>query len=106
MKFTSQLFGSANESLKDEARVLLRWFGNDAAQIVFISVSFISHDIYHSQDSRGTRRPSLIPPYLFRPLHKHLHTSCGVNAESSPLHMASGLTQSRNLWFQAQIANH
>ena len=41
----------------------------------------------------------LSPLYHFHPLHRHLHISKVMAAESSPLRIAGSWTQSRNLWF-------
>ena len=42
---------------------------------------------------------SLTPHYHFHPLHRHLDIRWAINAESSPLHIASSRTQTGSLWF-------
>ena len=42
---------------------------------------------------------SLTPHYHFHPLQRHLDISLVITAESSPLHIASSWTRTRNLWF-------
>ena len=42
---------------------------------------------------------SLTPHYYFHPLHRHLDISRVITAESSPVHIASSRTRTRNLWF-------
>ena len=54
-------------------------------------------NIYYSQDSRGRGRVS--PFYHFQPLHRYLDISRVITAESSPLHIASSRTRTKNLWF-------
>ena len=41
----------------------------------------------------------LTPHYNFHPLHKHLDISQAITAESSPLHICSSRTRTRNLLF-------
>ena len=60
---------------------------------------FLLHDIYNYQDNRGRWRLSLIPLCHIHPLHKHLHISRMITAESSHLRLASGRTLTRNPWF-------
>ena len=42
---------------------------------------------------------SLTSRYRFHPLYRHLDISWAITAESSPLHIASSRTRTRNLWF-------
>ena len=42
---------------------------------------------------------SLTPHYHFYPLHRHLEISRAITAESSPLHIGSSRTRTKNLWF-------
>ena len=46
--------------------------------------------------------------YHFHPLHRHLNISWAITAKSLPLHIASGQTRTRNLWFlsASQIETH
>ena len=44
---------------------------------------------------------SLTPHYHFYTLYRHLHISQAITAESSPLHIASRWTRSRNLWLSS-----
>ena len=59
----------------------------------FFCLGFLSQDIHNSQESRANERPFLISLYHFYPLKKHLHISREISAESSSLHLASGLTR-------------
>ena len=66
----------------------------------FISLIFMIHKT--PREGRG---------YLFKSshqLHRHLHINKGITAGSSPLHIASSQTSTKNLWvrFQVQVANH
>ena len=42
---------------------------------------------------------SLTPYYQFHLLHRHLHISWAITAESSPLHIVSSRNRTGNLWF-------
>ena len=61
----------------------------------FLYLGFLSNDIHYSQDSR--RRSFLIPLYHFYPIYEH--TNLAITAESSPLHRASGRTQTGTFGF-------
>ena len=54
--------------------------------------------IHYSQDSKegGWVYFEL---YHFHPFHRHLDISRAITKESSPLHIASNRTQTKNLWF-------
>ena len=65
----------------------------------FFYLGFLSHDIHIFQGSKGRGRPILIPLYNFHLLHKHLCISWAITAESSPMHMNSGQSQTENRWF-------
>ena len=47
-------------------------------------MSFLSHEIHYSQDSRGRRRSFF---------HEHWHISRTITADRSPLYIASGFTE-------------
>ena len=65
---------------------------------IFFLYVFFSHE--HLQIITGQKGKgdiiSLIPPYHFHPLHKHLYINRAITAESSSLHIASRWTQTRN----------
>ena len=48
---------------------------------------------------------SLTPHYHFYPLHRYLDISRPITAESSPLHIASSLIRTENLWFPSEVVN-
>ena len=66
----------------------------------FFSIWAFFHD--HSQftglQGKG-EGISLTPHYHFQPLHRHVDISRAIAAESSPLHIASSLARTGNLWF-------
>ena len=84
---------------------------NDKArkEVIIISDSvffgFFSVWVFFREHSRITvlqgkgEGISLTPHYHFYPLHRHLDVSRVITAESSPLHIASSQTETRNLWF-------
>ena len=59
---------------------------------------FHVHSRFIRQQGKG-EAIHLAPPYHFHPLHRHLDISLAIAAESSPLHVASSWTRTRNLWF-------
>ena len=78
-------------SCRSFGRILL-WF--------FFSISVFFHE--HSEITGLQRKGegiSLTPHYHFHPLHRCLDISWTITAESSPLHIASSRTRTRNLWF-------
>ena len=48
---------------------------------------------------------SLTPQYHFYPVHRYLDISRAINAESSPLHIASSWTRTGNLWCPSASRN-
>ena len=68
--------------------------------ILFLS-GFSFTDIHDSQDNRGRESLSLslTALYHFHLLHRHLDISQAITAESSPIHIASSRTWTRNLFF-------
>ena len=58
---------------------------------------------FTGQQGKG-EATSLTPLYHFHPLHRHLDISQPITAESSPLHIASGRTQTGNVWFLSRIS--
>ena len=69
--------------------------------------SFTTIHIVTGQQGKG-EGIYLTPHYLFHPPHRHLDISRAITTESSPLHIASSRTRTRNLsfGFRAQVANH
>ena len=63
----------------------------------FIWVFFHKHLQFTGQ--QGKEVISVIPLYQFHPLHRHLDVSRAITAVSSPLHIVSSQTRTRNLWF-------
>ena len=59
---------------------------------------FHEHSRFTGQQGKG-EDIYLTPLYHFYPLHRHLDISRAVTAESSPLHIASSRTRTRNLRF-------
>ena len=73
---------------------------------IFFLSGFSFMNIHYSQDSRGRGEGiSLTPLYHFHPHHRHLDINQAITAESSPLHIASSQTQTRNLWFPSEVTN-
>ena len=66
--------------------------------MIFFSVRVFlqEHSWFTRQQGKG-EAISLTPLYHFHPLHRHLHISGPITVESSPLHIASSRTRSRNL---------
>ena len=66
----------------------------------FLSIWVFFHDHSRITGLQGKGEGiSLTPHYHFHPLHRRLHISRAVIAESSPLHIASSRTRTGNLWF-------
>ena len=64
----------------------------------FFSIwAFHKHSQFTGQQGNG-KAISLRPLYNFHLFHRHLDISWVITAESSPLHIASKQTQTRNLW--------
>ena len=68
----------------------------------FTWVFFHEHSRFTGQQGKW-EAISLSPLYHFHPLHRHLYISRTITAESSPLHIASSRTQTRNPWFPSAI---
>ena len=64
-----------------------------------IWVFFHEHSRITLLQGKG-ERIYLTPHYHFHLLHRHLDISWVITAQSSPLHLASIPTQTRNLWFE------
>ena len=64
----------------------------------FIWVFFHVHSRITGLQGKG-EGISLTPHYHFHSLHRHLDISWAITAESSPLHIPSSRTRTRNLWF-------
>ena len=70
-----------------------------------IWVFFHAHSRLAEQQGKG-EAVYLTPFYYFHPLHKHLDISQAITAESSPLHIGSSRTRTRNFGLRAQVTNH
>ena len=70
------------------------------SQLFFLSlwVSFQEHLRFTGQQGTG-KAISLIPLYHFHPHRRHFDISQRITAVSSPLHIASSWTRTRNPWF-------
>ena len=70
-------------------------------ETIFFLSGFSFTDIHHSQDNRGrgSLSLSLTALYHFHLLHRHIDISQAITAESSPMHIASSRTWTRNLCF-------
>ena len=67
---------------------------------LFFSIWVFFHE--HSQITGLQRKEegiSLTSHYHFHLLHRHLHISWAITAESTPLHIASSRTRTWSLWF-------
>ena len=78
-------------------------WGSQTMRALFFLSGFSYTTIHKSQDCRGRGGGgeggiSLTPHYHFYTLYRHLHISQAITAESSPLHIASSWTRSKNLW--------
>ena len=68
----------------------------------FFSMWVLFHEHSRITGLQGKREGiSLTPHYHFHPLHRHLDISRAIAGESSPLHITSSWTQTRNLWFSS-----
>ena len=68
--------------------------------LFFLSVFFFFHEHSRFTGQQGKGEDIYLTPlYHFYPLHRHLDISRAVTAESSPLHIASSRTRTRNLRF-------
>ena len=71
----------------------------DATQLLFSYLGLLSQTfMIHRQQGKG-ESISLTPLYHLHPLHKYLDIFWAITVESSPLHIASSRTRTRNLWF-------
>ena len=75
------------------------------SRVHMLLVAFFSICVFFHNHSRTTvlqgkgEEISLTPHYHFHPLHRHLDISQAITVESSPLHIGSSRTWTRNLWF-------
>ena len=65
----------------------------------FFYRGFLSRPFTNHSTAGEGRRHFLTPHYHLHPLHRHLDISRLITAESSPLHICSSRTRTRNLWF-------
>ena len=71
---------------------------------ILLSIWVFFHDHSRITGLQGKREGiSLAPHYHFHPPHRHLDISRAITAESSPLHIGSSRTRTRNLWFPSAI---
>ena len=63
----------------------------------FFPFGFPFANIHESQDAEKGEGISLTPHYLFHPLHRHL--SITQVMLTSPLHITSSWTRTKNFWF-------
>ena len=68
----------------------------------FYLVFFRNHSLITELQKKG-EGISLTPHYHFHLLQSHLDISWVITGESSPLHMASSWTWTRNLWFPVKF---
>ena len=69
----------------------------------FFSIGVFFHDHSRITGLQGKGEGiSLTLYYHFHPLHRHLDISREITAESSPLHVGSSRTRTRNLWFLSE----
>ena len=89
-------------------RTALIWIGFSfradkcRSTVIYIYIyRFSFTNIHESQHSRGRGRAFfyLLTTTSTHPLHRHLDISWAITAESSPLHIASSQTRTRNLRF-------
>ena len=71
----------------------MNWF----LYIYFFYLGFCSRTFTNHRTAGEGEGISLTPHYHFHPLHRHLDISRAITAESSPLHIASNRTRTRNL---------
>ena len=77
------------------------WMRSNTCQFQYffsIWVSIREHSQITGPHEKG-EGISLTPHYRFQPLHRHLNITEVITAESSPLHISSSRTRTRNLWF-------
>ena len=68
--------------------------------IILFSILVFFHEHSRITGLQGKEEGiSLTSHYHFHPLHRQLDISWAITAESSPLHIASSRTRTRNLWF-------
>ena len=69
-------------------------------KIFFFSIWVFFHGHFWITGLQGKGEGiSITPYYHFHLLHRHWDISLAIAAESSPLHIASSRTRSRNFWF-------
>ena len=74
---------------------------------LFVSIWLFFHEHSRIKGLQGKGECiSLTPHYHFHLLHRHLDISRAITAKSSTLHIASSRSQTGNLWFPRQVANH
>ena len=97
IEFFKVLSGYRSESKYNFSLLLLRLL---ATNLLFLLSGFFFHNHSRVTGLQGKGDGiSLTPHYHFHPLHRHLDISWVITAESSPLHIGSCRTRTRNLWF-------
>ena len=66
--------------------------------IFFLNLGFLSRTLT-IYGTAGKEAISFTLLYHFHPLHRYLGISRAIIADNSPLHIPSGWTRTRNLWF-------
>ena len=66
MKFTSRLFSSIDQSLKDEnmSATCLRWFASDTVHIVFIHITSVVKSVHIVMARRRVSRSCIYIQYI------------------------------------------
>ena len=73
--------------------------GEKKGWIFFFRLGFLLWTFTNHRTVGEGKGISLTPHYHFQPLHRHLHIGRVITAESSPQHIASSWSRTRNLWF-------
>ena len=68
---------------------------------IFFYLGFLSQPFTNHRTTGEGETISLTPHYHFHPLHRHLDIGRAITVESSPLHISSSRTRTRNLWFSS-----
>ena len=65
---------------------------------IFFYLGFLSQPLTNHRTAGKEKGISLTPHYYFHPLRRHLDISRAITAESSPLHIGSSWTRTKNLY--------
>ena len=69
----------------------------------FFHRGFLSESFTNQRNAGERKGNSVTPHYHFHLLHRHVDFSRMIAAESSPLHISSSRTPTKNLWFPSAI---